>query len=121
METREEYGIYDDPGRRARKKKRRTKSKRQTFVAVLFAVVFFYALFSIGRTQWALYQTNQEVQALQEELNRLQEEQEELLEMKEYVGSQEYIEYKARKELGLIKEGESLIVLNKEAATEDEE
>ncbi len=110
MDKREEYGIYDDPGRRAKKKKRKPKIKR-TFITVLLGLVFLYAIFMITKTQWNLYQTNQEVEALQEELDQVQQEQEALVEMKDYVGSDEYIEYKARKELGLIKQGEHLIVL----------
>jgi cell division protein FtsL len=110
MDKREEYGIYDDPSRRGKKKKSKPKIKR-TFITVLLGLVFLYAIFVISKTQWNLYQTNQEVEALQKELDQVQLEQEALVEMKDYVGSNEYIEYKARKELGLIKQGEHLIVL----------
>ncbi|QRN85251.1 septum formation initiator family protein [Clostridia bacterium] len=111
MDNREQNSVYDDPGRRAKKKKRKPKIKR-TFVTVLLGLVFLYAIFMITKTQWSLFQTNQEVEALQQQLNEVQEEQEALLELKDYVGSDEYIEYKARKELGLIKQGEHLIVLD---------
>lgn len=119
MDSTEQNSVYDDPGRRSKKKKSKPKIKR-TFVTAILGLVFLYAVFMITKTQWSLFQTNQEVDALQEQLNQVQQEQEALLELKDYVGSDEYIEYKARKELGLIKEGEHLIVLDETLDAEEE-
>ncbi len=110
MEEQDNYGVYEDPHRGAQKKKNKFKGK-QTFIRVILTLVLAYLIFLIASVQWNLYKTNQKLSDLQDELARLQREHLELLEFKEYVGSEEYIEYRARKELGLIKEGERVIVL----------
>ncbi len=105
-----EMGMYEDPCRRARKKPGKQKRTRKVFTFLL-VVLFLYFGTVILQNQYRLYLVNQRVDALRQEIQLLESQREELLAMREYVESQEYIEYKARRELDLIRDGERVLVL----------
>jgi len=106
----EEDSIYRDPGRRKREPKAGPRRTRTLFfVAVLVLGVYFGT--AIVQTQLKIYQANRQLEQLDEELYRLRQENRELEQQRQYVESDEYVEWKARQELGLVRPDEKVIIL----------
>ena len=110
MDRREGQSIYDDPSRSGRRKKPSAKRARRMLV-VFFVFLMVYFGTAIVKAQVDLYQANQELRELDEVLFQLQLEKETLEHEREFVESEEYVEFKAKRELGLLKPGETLIIL----------
>jgi cell division protein FtsB len=73
--------------------------------------------FNTGRNALRNYQLRQDAQALREDVRTLEREQEQLAALREYLGSNEYVEEIARRVLGLVKPGETLVIVS---GTEDQ-
>ena len=71
----------------------------------------FLAL-SIARNAVRNYQLHDEERALQQELRQLDADREQLSSVRDYLASDEYIEDVARRVLGLVRPGETLVIVS---------
>lgn len=110
MDTKETRSIYEDPCRSGRRKKPAVKRARRMLV-LFFVFLMVYFGSAIVKAQFDLYQANQELRELEEQLFELEVQRDYLEEEREFVESEEYVEFKAKRELGLLKPGETLIIL----------
>ncbi len=79
-------------------------------VAVLLAAGYF--TFTTGRYVIHNYQARAEERDLRAELVQLERDRAELVSVRDYLKSDEYIEYVARRTLGLVRAGETLVVVS---------
>lgn len=94
---------------------------RLVFLATL--VVAAYMLVSAGDNfVHSVWLSNEEAR-LRNEVAQLRREQEELLQLRDYLRTDEYVEYMARRVLGLVKPGETLVLVEapQPAAPKEEE
>jgi len=68
--------------------------------------------FNTGRNVLHNYQLRQDEQALRNDLRALDVEQQQLTAIREYLESDEYVEDIARRVLGLVKPGETLVIVS---------
>ena len=91
-----------------------------TAVLVLVAAVGAYLLFSAGNRALQTYRLAGQEQRVRSEIAELQRHQRELIALREYLRSDEYIEGVARRVLGLVRPGETLVIVSgPEPAGED--
>ena len=83
-----------------------------TGVLVLMAVVGGYLLFSAGNRAFQTYRLAGQEQHVRSEIAELQRHQLELVALREYLRSDEYIEGVARRILGLVRPGETLVIVS---------
>jgi cell division protein FtsB len=80
-------------------------------IAAALLVVGFLAL-STGRNVVRHYQLRQDERALRDELRQLDADETDLTAVREYLESDEYIEDVARRVLGLVRPGETLVIVS---------
>lgn len=84
-----------------------------TRVLLVFALLAAgYLGVTTGRYVITNYQARGEEAALRAELRQLDEDRGQLTAVREYLRSDEYIEYVARRILGLVRPGETLVIVN---------
>jgi cell division protein FtsB len=86
-------------------------------VAILIAVG--YLLFSAGNNLVHSYRLASDETRARNEVERLRQQQEQLIQIREYLRTDEYVEFMARRVFGLVKPGESLVIVD--APEPDEE
>lgn len=89
-------------------------------VFVINALILVGLVVGLGRTYWNNLHLKREIDALETQASTLESKTVEIKKLKEYLGSQEFLENEARLKLGLQKPGEETIVVEglsrKEAA-----
>jgi len=81
---------------------------------LLLVLLFLWIVFAPGRGMLSLYKTKKEIQSLQAENSELQEKNRELQEeIDKLQNDPAYLEEKARKEYGMLKENEVLYIFKK--------
>ncbi len=83
-------------------------------VLVVTAVVVGYFAFAPGDTLLSL-RVNRDEQELRQEVARLRQDQAQLEGIREYLWTDEYVEGVARRTLGLVRKGESLVIVSASA------
>jgi cell division protein FtsB len=81
-------------------------------IALIAAFVVGYLLFRAGGTGLQSYRLAGQEQQVRREIAELQRQHDELVVLREYLGSDEYIESVARRVLGLVKPGETLTIVS---------
>jgi cell division protein FtsB len=79
-------------------------------VAALIALVYF--AFTSGRYVIHNYQLKHEEQRIRADIHQLARDHEELTAVRDYLESDAYVEYVARRILGLVRPGETLVVVS---------
>lgn len=87
--------------------------RKKTIFVVLIVLILFFAINIIGQITSAL-KAEERFQDLVETLHQLEIKNKQLRLELEYVKSPEFIERQARDKLGLVKEGETLIIIPEE-------
>jgi cell division protein FtsB len=83
---------------------------RLTLLATL--AVAGYLLFSAGNNVLHSYQLASDETRLRQEVERLQRQKEQLEQIREYLRTDEYVEFMARRVFGLVKPGETLVIVD---------
>jgi cell division protein FtsB len=83
---------------------------RVLFVAILF--VAGYLTFSAGTNLLHSYRLVNDENRMQDDVAQLQQQVDQLQQIRDYLRTDEYVEYMARRVLGLVKPGEQLVVVN---------
>ena len=73
-------------------------------------------LLSAGNTFLHSYRLVSDENRLQEEVETLMEHRDQLIQIRDYLGTDEYVEFMARRVFGLVKPGEKLVVVEAPAA-----
>ncbi len=81
---------------------------------IIFGIFLLYIIFHFAQSYVYYLDRQAELKNLENEVSELQETREDFKEKIEYASSLEYIEKVAREQLGLVKEGETLIVVIEE-------
>lgn len=81
---------------------------------IIFAIFLLYITFHFAQSYVYYLDRQSELKNLEQEVVELQETREDYKEKLEYARSLEYVEKVAREQLGLVKEGETLIVVIEE-------
>lgn len=68
--------------------------------------------FNTGRNALRNYQLRQDAQVLRNDVRTLEREQDQLTAIRDYLNSAEYVEQVARRVLGLVKPGETLVIVS---------
>ncbi|KUK12044.1 MAG: Septum formation initiator [Moorella sp. 60_41] len=89
---------------------RRIRSRRSRLPLLLLLLGFLYLAGAFIHLQWKIYQVDKELEAYRQQKTALLEEQARLQEEIRRLNTDEYIERVAREELGLIKEGETVLL-----------
>jgi cell division protein FtsB len=84
-------------------------------VIILAAALVGYFVFSAASDALLSYRLNEEEQQLRREIRDLQRDQARLQEIRDYLQTTEYIEGVARRVLGLVRPGETLVVVTSDA------
>lgn len=82
----------------------------QAVLVVALAVIVYFAFVAVGGTLLS-QRVNQQEQDLRQEVAALQEDQATLEAIREFLWTDEYVEGAARRMLGLVRKGESLIIV----------
>jgi cell division protein FtsB len=83
-----------------------------TLLLGAFALVAAYLIFTTARDVVRNVQLRDEQAALRREIAGLDEENRQLTAVRDYLKSDEYVEYVARSVLGLVRPGETLVVVS---------
>ena len=92
---------------------------RLLLVAAL--VVTAYLCFSAGSNVLHSYRLANDESKLQHEVDELEGQREQLLQIRDYLRTDEYVEFQARRVFGLVKPGETLVVVQAPQAPASEE
>lgn len=74
-------------------------------------VVSGYMLMSAGNTFLHSYRLVSDENRLQQEVDTLKQQREQLIQIRDYLETDEYVEFMARRVFGLVKPGEKLIIV----------
>ena len=75
-------------------------------------IVSGYMLLSAGNTFLHSYRLVNDENRLQEEVDSLKSQRDQLIQIRDYLGTDEYVEFMARRVFGLVKPGEKLVVVD---------
>lgn len=75
------------------------------------AVVVVYLLFTAGSNAISTFQLRQDEASMSDEVQKLDEHYRQLSALRDYINSDEYIEWAARRQLGLVRSGEIGIIV----------
>ncbi len=75
------------------------------------AVVVVYLLFTAGSNAISTFQLRQDEASMSDEVQKLEEHYRQLSALRDYINSDEYIEWAARRQLGLVRSGEIGIIV----------
>src|SRR5688572_5333373 len=89
---------------------------RLLLVAAL--VVVGYLCFSAGTNLLHSYRLASDEARLRENIERLRRQQDQLIQIRDYLRTDEYVEFMARRVFGLVKPGETLVIVDSPAAEE---
>ncbi|MGF7184187.1 cell division protein FtsB [Desulfitispora alkaliphila] len=103
--------AYLPTAKNQKKKKNKITWKFKWKPVMILALVGYIVFFAYNQ-QAQLATLNNEKEILEVQKAKLLEEQSELKAQKELVHQPEFIEQKAREELGLVKPGEKLVIIN---------
>lgn len=81
-------------------------------IAALAFIIGGYFAFTTGSYVIRNYQAGQEERAIRADIARLDREHDELIAVRDYLESDEYIEYQARRTLGLVRPGQTLVIVS---------
>jgi cell division protein FtsB len=79
---------------------------------VAIVIVTGYFLVSAGSNVLRSYQLQQEEDSLEAEISDLEQDKQELSAIRDYLRTDEYVEFMARRVFGLVKPGEKLVVVD---------
>ena len=82
------------------------------FLLIAIILVAGYFVFSAGNNLVSNFRLVGEEQRLEAEVGELQTERDQLEQIREYLRSDEYVEFMARRVFGLVKPGEKLVVVD---------
>jgi cell division protein FtsB len=85
-------------------------SSRILLVAIV--IVTGYFLVSVGSNVLRSYQLQQEEDSLEAEIRDLEQDKQQLSAIRDYLRTDEYVEFMARRVFGLVKPGEKLVVVD---------
>ena len=90
------------------------------FRVVVFGAVLLvgYLVFTVAQDVLLSQRLNEEEQRLHREIAELQRQERELEAIRDYLRTDEYVEGVARRVLGLVRPGETLVIVNSTAAQE---
>lgn len=74
-------------------------------------IVSGYLLMSAGNTFLHSYRLVNDENRLQEEVDTLKQQREQLIQIRDYLQTDEYVEFMARRVFGLVKPGEKLVIV----------
>ncbi len=83
----------------------------QVVLVATAVVVGYFAFAAVGDTLLSL-RVNQDEQELRQEVAQLRQDQAQLESIREFLWTDEYVEGVARRTLGLVREGESLVIVS---------
>ena len=92
---------------------------RILLVATLVAAGYF--LFSAGNNLVHSYRLAGDEARLRNEVERLRQQQDQLRQIRDYLRTDEYVEFMARRVLGLVKPGETLVIVDSPESPPGEE
>jgi len=92
----------------------------KAFVAMGFLLIIFGGA-GLGKEFYREYQIKKEIESLQKEIETLENNNYKLSRLIDYYMTEEYKEAEVRKKLNLKKEGEKVVVIKSESASEDGE
>lgn len=98
-------------GKSSLRRRKRFNLAKSKLPVVFLIFLLVYAIFSVGVRFNNLYAMQQDLRKIQEQVNKLERKNAELRKQLEMVMSDAYVEEVAREKLGLVKEGETRIVL----------
>lgn len=81
-------------------------------IAALAFIIGGYFAFTTGSYVIHNYQAGQDERALRADIARLDREHDELIAVRDYLESDEYIEYQARRTLGLVRHDQTLVIVS---------
>lgn len=81
-------------------------------VAALAFIIGGYFAFTTGSYVIHNYQARQDERALRADIDRLDREHDELIAVRDYLSSDEYVEYEARRTVGLVHPGQTLVIVS---------
>lgn len=82
------------------------------FLLVATVVVSGYMLFSAGNNFLHSYRLVNDENRLQEQVDSLKLQQDQLVQIRDYLRTDEYVEFMARRVFGLVKPGEKLVIVD---------
>lgn len=104
---------------------KKKKKEKSSFFSILFIVFLLLVVSFLAVTNWRISRKRAElvsrIDQIKENINDLEEKKKDLQENLSKAGSQEFIEEKAREDLGFKKPNEDMIVITKEFEEEKEE
>lgn len=77
----------------------------------LIIVIGLYLIVSFSRDIWGLLNKNKEIDKEQQKLEKLKDDNLVLKQRLEYVQSEEFVEKEARDKLGMVREGEAVVLM----------
>jgi cell division protein FtsB len=92
------------------------RDMKRNILFLLFVLVSLILVINSAKRIITFKNTFQRVDEAEQQLSNLREENESLKKELEYKSSEEYVEESIRDNLGLVKEGESVVILPKEEA-----
>ena len=81
-------------------------------IAALAFIIGGYFAFTTANYVLHNYQAGQDERAIRADIARLDREHDELIAVRDYLESDEYIEYQARRTLGLVRPGQTLVIVS---------
>jgi cell division protein FtsB len=82
-------------------------------------IVIVYLLFSAGGSALDYYRFAGDEDRLRDQVTRLQNEEQQLEQIRDYLRSDDYVEFMARRVFGLVKPGETLVIVQSPDSDED--
>jgi cell division protein FtsB len=81
------------------------------FILVVTLVATGYLLLTAGNNFLHSYRLTTDEERLRHELGQLEQQRDQLLQVRDYLRTDEYVEFMARRVFGLVKPGENLVIV----------
>lgn len=91
---------------------------KNRLISGIILITGFYLIFSISKSTFNLWQKAEAVKEVQKERVEAEKKQKKLKDKLEFTQSQEFIEKQAREKLGLVKPGETVVIVTPLEATQ---
>ncbi len=88
-------------------------------VLAVSIVIIVYLLFSAGGSALDYYRVADDEDRLRQQVAELHSQEQQLEQIREYLRSDEYVEFMARRVFGLVKPGETLVIVKAPPAPDD--
>lgn len=105
------FGHKDLPGSQNSRSKGHRKFSFKTIISLLLIIFLLWLFFSLTRSFWNTVNSQGRVIKEREQIESLKSEVAQLKERKGYLESDDFLEEEGRNKLGLVKEGEKVLVL----------